>query len=378
MPDPYPLPERGNVYRVDAVLLGCESGRFSGLTVSGSFHLLCSCRIGCDAMGAPNDKLNLPVGLKRAIEKKRCVAFIGSGLSASAYGDWLPLIRGLCASCGIDAGEVKDAAAEQLIDMAEQAKRTNPAEYERYLAKHFGHTNNGAGDLLYGILLGLPFRSYLTTNFDPLLAMRASELRPDGLKCNLPPNVHPRLDRAYIGNRSIYYLHGYIPEHRGPPISVVLARSEFNEAYSDNSSLVSFLMQTFEYDPICFFGCRLQEPMLRRLFEICSKSQQKHLALMQRLGEQPSKLPGRYIFLQKPAAGRPDPNSDAALRGDAATELRERIEAEEGFYSGLNIQVIWYDGVGNDHHALRDAFRSLCNLPDTGLHLGYEGDADAQ
>lgn len=308
--------------------------------------------------------LELPVDLKRAILAGRCVAYIGSGVSSGCYHCWHKLVKRLCVRCGICRQVSRDTPARQLLEAAEDAKKANEKKYYAFLGKHFGRPPDKA-QLLYDALLALPFDSFLTVNFDPLLALKSRT--PVGVKHRVL-KFYPSLDRKAMGKSSIHYLHGYIGEGETPtPGTIVLSSGEFSEAYSENSNLMNFLIPTFENDPIVFIGCSLNEPVMEEVFKICKSHQEKRLGIMQVHGGENSIPPPRWILRDEPEA-LADP-----LQVDPDKARRRSIEAEEDHYRTFDITPVWYPAPRGDHSALRHALEDLAGIKPIRTTHGWEG-----
>jgi hypothetical protein len=303
-------------------------------------------------MGWPVENLEMPEAVRELIRKENCCLFIGSGLSAGSYDSWPDLINALCKQCGSNHHVTLDTPPDLLLDAAQDAKDHNEESYYRYLGDHFGKAANQAS-LLYDILLTLPFRCYLTVNFDPLLAFKA---RTAKLDCSLPPRAYPSLDRLHSRNRSIHYLHGMIsPGEKPVKGSIVLARKEFDEAYDNNSNLMNFLVPTLENDPIIFVGCGLREPTMHKVFDICKKHQMTRQKIAAQQGSGTARAPKRFIFLPKPIVdygGHFDGN-----------KRQEELDNQTNYYTLMDITPIWYVAQGNDHTALNTAFETIAELP---------------
>jgi hypothetical protein len=169
-------------------------------------------------------------------------------------------------------------------------------------------------------------------------------------------------------NRSIHYLHGFIEVGTIPVEgTIVLARGEFDEAYGSNSSLMNLLVPTLENDPVLFIGCGLREPTMPRVFDICKKHQQNRLRVMVESGNPLSKPPSRFIFLPKPEVI----NEMSAF--DIQRSQDDEMSNQQAYYSGLEIEPVWYDAPGNDHSALRTALERLAELPDVKPDYGWQG-----
>lgn len=303
--------------------------------------------------GWPIEPLVLPNALRDSILSKECVVFIGSGISRECYADWPTLINTLCNRCGVPQQLTRDSSALDLQVAADRARNANTSIYYNVLGEVFGQPINRA-NVLYPILLSLPFRSYITTNYDPTLSFFAS-LRSD---CTLPPMAYPNLDRAHINNRSIYYIHGYVSEdtcRASPPI--ILTKSDFDDAYEYGSPLVAFLQQTFYHDPICFIGCGLNEPELNRLFDCVKKHHiYRHKLAADRM-EPPSHPPRRFQLLAKPVI-----KTNEAFDMRKSSDEMNRLEDK---FKDLGIVTVWYVAMDDSHTVLRKAFDSLRPRRDT-------------
>jgi hypothetical protein len=248
------------------------------------------------------------------------------------------------------------------MDAAQDAKDCNENRYYQVLGERFGTQTDRTSEI-YAALVNLPFKSYVTTNYDPKLARAARQAR---LECTFPIMAYPKLDRAVIRDRTIYYLHGYIDEDTIPePGTIVLARSEFDEAYDPHSSLVAFLGPMLDDDPICFIGCGLREPMLEQLFKYCKERQARRIQLIERQGCRPTNPPPRYIFLAK---------SNTLVDRQVGTLIDQELhrQTEERFET-FGIKVVWYAPQGSSHAQLRAAFEQLAELPSIAPDHGWAG-----
>jgi hypothetical protein len=303
-------------------------------------------------MALPSNTLELPKPLRDLIlDKKKCVAFVGSGLSAGCFDSWPDLVNKLCERCGSSSRVKPSDTGDALLDAAQNAKDADAQAYYKCLGEHFGKPAPSI-PRQYLSMLSLPFSCYLTVNLDPLLSVTWCIGR------NSPHdrvNAYPSLDRALMKDGSIHYLHGYIPEGSTPePGSIVLARREFEQAYTDNSNLMTFLIAALEHDPIVFVGCRLQEPVMSRLFELSKRNQEDRKKLNMQYGRH-SRAPMRFIFLATPEV--------RDSRGHIDEEQCRMIaEKEDARYKEMDIITVRYPAPGGDHSALWSAMEQLGNL----------------
>jgi hypothetical protein len=317
-------------------------------------------------MALQGTTFQIPETARAVIRSGKCVVFIGSGLSAGSYESWPTLVNELCQHCGVDDRVSPDSSPDDLLDAAQCAKDRSEDLYLAFLGQHFGQPASHAS-LLYDSLLALPFDCYLTVNFDPLLALKG---RTAKLTCSLPVRAYPSLDRKHATARSIHYLHGIIQENERPAHGpVVLTRNEFNGAYCDNSNLMNFLLPTLENDPVVFVGCRLQEPAMARVFDICKEHQRERMAVALEHGCPLSPPPKRFIMLPQPVVH--------TCNGEVDSELEQNaMQEQDQFYRSRDIEPLWYAATGRDHSALRLAFDNLADLPMVQPNYGWDGGID--
>jgi hypothetical protein len=319
-------------------------------------------------MEAAPGHLQLPEELRDLVldARKKCVAFIGSGPSSGSYYSWPDLINRLCERCGSPSRVKRDSPADALLDAAQDAKEANEQSYYSFLGEHFGR-RIGQGSFLYSTLFSLPFHSYLTVNLDPLLARQS---RTASIRCNPQIYAYPHLDRVNVTERSIHYLHGIIREGTTPAEgTVVLARSEFEEAYEDSGTCMNFLVQTFENNPVVFLGCRLDEPVMAKVFSICKKHQLKRQKAAHGMGQQIGSLPPRFIILPEPEIW------DSQARPDEHASVEEK-DKRQAYYRDMDITTIWYRASDGDHVQLQDALDRLAGLSDISPKYGWKGGDD--
>src|SRR5512140_3559213 len=144
----------------------------------------------------------LPGLLVRYIQQKRCVVFVGAGLSAGAG---LPTWKALLLK-GIDelVGSLPEGESHQdelrklveygkLLEVAEFCKDKLGAAYHQFL------TDQVRGDQAdvpetHKALMHLPFSAWVTTNYDKLLERAYSEVKKRGF-----PKTLTHMDTAALG-----------------------------------------------------------------------------------------------------------------------------------------------------------------------------------
>lgn len=223
------------------------------------------------------------------IRDGQCYAWIGSGLSIPAgYKDWPNAVDVICNNCSISPISIQDSKdPNKLIDKAEECKQTQQTIYYDTLAELYGYRRANTREA-YSYLMELPFKGYITTNYDPLLAKAAERVG------NIKIQSYPRLQVITSDEKQVYYIHGFALRNEIPTgEDLVLSRSEFNKAYDYNTSILpSFLHQILAYSPIIFIGCSLTEPSILKSFE---QVRNIHLNIK---NVELFTIPQRYILLE--------------------------------------------------------------------------------
>jgi len=287
------------------------------------------------------------------LKRDNCVAWVGSGLSKIAgYPDWEKTIAELCRACNVQelVRSNKKATPELLIAKAQDCKESNPYAYTRCLADLFGQ-RVVAKRHAYDLLMKLPFRAYITTNFDPLLSTAGCDHGYNDLYC------YPELDRATMGSakKPIYYIHGLARRGDRPcGENLVLARSDFENAYHEDGLLRPFLDPLLTLNDIVFISCGLEEPEMQDVFARVSRIQA-------RISRQVKGacLPKRCAIAhwqKEETAPEVEPNKES---------LAYRQQKQDQRYREMNIEVIRYCASDDRHEKLEEILEALCELADT-------------
>jgi hypothetical protein len=191
--------------------------------------------------------------LAQALRSRACVLFVGAGLSTGAgLPGWNQLIEQLARALDVDP-----AARVDHLDLAQ------------WYLEHFGKerlgellktTFGGAGKptLAHYLLMGLPLRHVITTNYDQLL-----EQTLDALKRHPLPVVHQE-DVVHTGGAGVYVvkLHGDVQQ----PEDIVLCREDY-QTFFENRPAMSLLLEGLLLNQTFFFvGYSLRDPNFQQLF----------------------------------------------------------------------------------------------------------------
>lgn len=295
------------------------------------------------------------------IEGGNCVAWIGSGLSENAgYPSWSMAVEELCLKCGLrELRNSKEEPAGNLMDKAEKCKNADLGMYQSTLASLYGKPVTTTRHAFY-LLMKLPFRGYVTTNFDALLSHAGATFGYN--LCSYPDLPLMELTGNFP---TMFYIHGLaLRDGRPRGDNLVFSSGEFKAAYEDSDMLRSFLVQLLTYFPIFFIGCSLAEEPIYQVFQRVHKI---HTQIQSETPE--ARLPQRYILLPE----RFDIRGGGILRKEVKRD-NYKEETEEKRFQEMKIEVIRYRTCDNSHSEIEQVLEYLCNLADKPvsprLHTG--------
>jgi hypothetical protein len=193
-----------------------------------------------------------------AIQCDEAVLFVGAGMSVNSgvtgYGD---LIRELAGALGM-AGEVTDDL-DAYLDIAQCYRDAFPGrDLDALIESHFGaKTRHALPSLAHSLLLSLPIRFIVTTNYDSLL-----EDTLEGLK-RYPLRVTSAEQVARTGYRDgtfVVKFHGDAGEGR-----VVLSRDDYDAFFRDRPEMAALLEGLLLNQTFFFVGYSLRDPNFRQI-----------------------------------------------------------------------------------------------------------------
>lgn len=198
--------------------------------------------------------------LEEALRNGECVLFIGAGLSkGSGLPDWSELIRRLAAELRIDQ------PVEQLdyLDVAQwyaEDKRFGPAKLAHMICAILGDPEAHARPTLaHYLLMALPARFVITTNYDQLLEQTLRALR------RYPLPVVKQEDVPRTGQREGIYvvkLHGDM----GDAEHLVLTRDAYDTFFRDRPAMALLLEGLLLNETFFFVGYSLRDPNFRQIY----------------------------------------------------------------------------------------------------------------
>lgn len=291
------------------------------------------------------------------IEKGSCIVWVGSGLSQIAeYPGWKETIRELCDKCSVKPlSESEEVSANKLIDKAEECKKADINTYHDTLATLFGKPAVGTR-LAYQFLMKLPFKAYVTTNFDPLLSEAGAIEGYDIYS-------YPIFPDEFGNSHPIVYVHGLArKKEEATGKNLILASSDFDEAYKDIGLVNNFVVHIFTHYPLLFLGCSLTEPVM---YEVFQKVHRIHTLIK---GADPHAiLPRRCIVLPKQKRVNPE-FSDEKIEEVYTREENKRFDEME-------IEVMRYEPINwLRQEEIEYILRRLCEYTKSSKNVFGKGE----
>lgn len=234
--------------------------------------------------------LHIPEGLIRAISDRKCIVFVGAGLSRSArLPGWAELLKHMLDAVESENGSIAARSRldnlirdGKLLDAAEKIKGYFlPNEYMEFMNDVFSRSKVEVTPT-YQLLPLIGFKAALTTNYDTLLE-RAWRQQDEHCPVYTYADA-PELRLAlYTGEPYILKLHGTIERIR----TVVLTRSDYDKMLS-NETYLHCLRTIFSTQTVFFLGFSLTDPdlsyVLHDLQSIFVGYPGIHYALMPEIG----------------------------------------------------------------------------------------------
>ena len=305
---------------------------------------------------------NRPVfdALTSVLQSKEAIAFIGAGASAGMYPLWDKLIERLADYAVAEGKATERDAARWKADMKSTPqqrvnvilRRLGEARYHKFLKETFGPRVGPDGNrytVTHAALMRLPFRGYVTTNYDPALDFARMELRPRSLTTGIPIwRDDDEVYRWYSGDIfkrpddcPILWLHGSWQR----PNEIVLNSGEYAAAYKPGLYRNLF-NSLWGQRHLVFVGFGFNDPQFTFM-----------------VGEYLRDLRDANAIPRHVAVLGLTMNDDGVLPDEEAVhEWRENLEAD--YY----VRPLFYPIFGDDHTALRlllDAVADACGCSAT-------------
>ncbi|WP_224244608.1 SIR2 family NAD-dependent protein deacylase [Hyalangium gracile] len=213
----------------------------------------------------------LPGLLVRYIQEKRCVVFVGAGLSAGAglpmWGKLLELSIEELGRALPDGESHQDELRElvkrgKLLEVAEFCREKLGSSYHQFLTEKV-RGDQAALPRTHELLMHLPFSAWVTTNYDKLLERAYSKVL-GGYPRTLTHKDTEALGRLlFEGGRFILKAHGDIDQ----PNTVVLTSHDYSEIIHANPAFNEAFTGLLLTKALFFVGYSLSDPDFRLLMD---------------------------------------------------------------------------------------------------------------
>jgi hypothetical protein len=191
--------------------------------------------------------------LEQALQAGECVLFVGAGLSrGSGLPDWGDLIRRLSTELGLDPARRVD-----YLDLAQWYRERFGREALAGVIHDTFSAPAALPTLAHYLLMSLPVRHVVTTNYDDLLERALLALKRH------PIPVVRQEDVARPGEPGVFVvkLHG----DAGHPEEVVLTRDDYEEFFERRPALALLLEGLLLNRTFFFVGYGLRDPNFRQI-----------------------------------------------------------------------------------------------------------------
>jgi hypothetical protein len=210
-----------------------------------------------------------------------CVVFVGAAITNPPGKQWDVTVNKIATDCKV---EYKNLSVKKIIDncMEKDIEKCN-SSFSKLYPKHSPITRTALN-----YLLRLPFKSLLTTNFDPWI--RQNSTQEQYPRCY----IYPDLPIVNGLKSCLFYLHGYFDSEKNDSCisKLVFGEKSFETAYK-KSLLPGFLINLFVYYDVLFVCF---DPTEENIIELLKTSNQIRKKIANENNIPLEKLPRRYIL----------------------------------------------------------------------------------
>jgi len=205
--------------------------------------------------------VHLPDSLVQAVRDRKCILFLGSGLSALAgYPNWSQLIDRLVGEAkrrprarldGLDTIE----ARRDYFMLAEFARATlGNAEYARLMKEQLGA--HAAATEAHRLIAATDYRGIITTNYDRLLETTITQVRSWAPTTFTHIDVHAMAQALFNPELFIFKMHGDIQA----PGSIILTARDYDHMLLRSPHVRALLFGALLNYKLLFVGYSLSDP----------------------------------------------------------------------------------------------------------------------
>jgi hypothetical protein len=232
-----------------------------------------------------------PKSLIHEIAARRCIFFLGAGVSASATANdgnrpktWAEFLE---EACRLIVAESKKRIVKKLIKerkylLALQGicDEVNPSEYRDLLNRHFNNLSYQPS-ALHQYIYQLDLRIVITTNFDRIYERYCLQAANTEAYKIIDYHSSDLIDEIRSDTRLIIKAHGSIDNIS----KMIFTRAEYHRAKSASPHFYEILKAVFLTHTVIFLGCSLEDPDVQLLLEevkITGSSERPHYAIIRR------------------------------------------------------------------------------------------------
>lgn len=211
--------------------------------------------------------VKVPSPLPLYVAEKRCVLFVGAGLSAAAkLPTWHGLLTALIDRAEQSAGQ---SAVDEMRKLLERGRYLDVADHCRTILGTSVHEIlsmvRGANEPIpqpHKVLRALPWAAIVTTNYDKLLERAYGEI---GDWPKTPTHADTSMLGTVLFDRAFFILkaHGDIDR----PDTIVLSTTDYRDITHSNAAFQSFISAMLLNYCLLFVGYSLSDPDFRLLLD---------------------------------------------------------------------------------------------------------------
>lgn len=275
---------------------------------------------------------------KLVLAQNRCIAFLGAGISIPPAGTWKELVEKLANACNVPFNN--NTQPKDFPDIIDRCIDTNIAVCDQTLRDELPELTNTSRTAI-GQIHRFELKAIITTNFDPWIQKNSRESRyPHGIF------DYPDLPLNSGLQGRIYYIHGcFNSSDLSHSIDkLILGRKSFEAAYSEDSLLPGFLLNTFVYENVIFIGFNVTEPHI-------------------------SKILRQSMLIRNTIKGGSKPKRFNLVGFDPQErkpEVLARKKDEENEIKALDIEPVHFDNTKGDYSGIEELLDSWVKERDIG------------
>lgn len=227
----------------------------------------------------------IPAPLIEAVKKRKCILFVGSGLSVAAgYPNWKTLVDKLMNAAAKaypdrELGLSSYAKKGDLLTLAEYARsKLGKHEYITLLNKIFDEPLSPQH--IHRLVARTDYRAVITTNYDRLIETACTFERGASPKTFISDSIPSMATAFWTPSFFVFKLHGDTTS----PESIILTTQDYDRLILKGPHLRSFLQSVFINYTVFFVGYSLSDPdfqvLLKELTAIFQGYTPQHYALI--------------------------------------------------------------------------------------------------